>query len=613
MADFGRDGTNSLGYLGVRAVTPPDMKVMNRAPLATDVIGYALGTQWLHVIKAAPLTSIQYVLSSVERNIAVWIPLHGSADNPALPNYSVALGIGTPGLSSTGPIATLGAALVSNGTAANPSFGVVSVSGGGTGLNVTNPYAVYVGGTTGEGPVAQVASLGTIGQVLTSNGNGSRPTWAAGGGGGGAGGPIAVQTFTTPGNATYFPTAGMGSCIVEIIGGGGAGGPGGPSATGFSGAGGGAGGYCRSLFTAAAIGASQTLVVGVGGLGISQLVSGAGASSTFGTSVILTAGGGGAGTAAAAGIGSPGGTGGVATGGNLNVPGQPGSIGFINDPASGGSQGGSGGSGIYGGGGSGAIAPGLAGTGYGSGGAGNFLIGLSGTSGIVVITEYGPYGILPPVHGTTLNVIVYDTPGAGTYTPSSPGVFQVMVEVQGGGSGGYGTQINSSGSDRRSGPGGSSGGYCRRLYSAAEIGASKPYIVGSGGLGVQVFAGNASNGLNSTFSNGLTLMTGGGGLIHPQPPTSVFSSGGIATGGYINIIGQVAPEPFASLGGEVFSTGANSFLGIGGALPNIPNVPGNNGTGYGSGGGPAPGGNIPIYVVGGNGASGVVIITEYIN
>lgn len=55
--------------------------------------------------------------------------------------------------------------------------GTVGVSVGGTGANSATAYAVQCGGTTSTGAHQSVASLGTSGQVLTSQGASALPTW----------------------------------------------------------------------------------------------------------------------------------------------------------------------------------------------------------------------------------------------------------------------------------------------------------------------------------------------------------------------------------------------------------------------------------------------------
>lgn len=50
---------------------------------------------------------------------------------------------------------------------------------GGTGVSSTTVYAVLCGGTTTTGAIQSIASVGTSGQVLTSNGAAALPTFQA--------------------------------------------------------------------------------------------------------------------------------------------------------------------------------------------------------------------------------------------------------------------------------------------------------------------------------------------------------------------------------------------------------------------------------------------------
>lgn len=63
----------------------------------------------------------------------------------------------------------------------------ITVPFGGTGNTTFTPYSLITANTTGTGALQPLASLGTSGQVLTSNGAGAYPTWQASGGGGGDG------------------------------------------------------------------------------------------------------------------------------------------------------------------------------------------------------------------------------------------------------------------------------------------------------------------------------------------------------------------------------------------------------------------------------------------
>lgn len=222
-------------------------------------------------------------------------------------------------------------------------------------------------------------------------------------GGGTAFTSINVQVFTSSG--TYTPTAGMKYCIVKGLGGGGAGGgapaitP--PSQAASAGGGGGAGEYGEGFFSAAAIGASQTVTIGAGGSGVSGGTGNAGDTTSFGSLMTWNGGGGGQtaiavgfATGALAGLGGTGGTGGY-----IHGPGDDGTIGIAQVVNwSGVYQGGLGGDTLYGSGGAETIvsSPGNNGTGYGAGGGGtanltspaSAQIGGNGAGGLIIITEY---------------------------------------------------------------------------------------------------------------------------------------------------------------------------------------------------------------------------------
>lgn len=70
----------------------------------------------------------------------------------------------------------------------------IQTAKGGTGLDATSVYNVVCGGTTTTGPLQQVASVGTSGHVLTSNGAGALPTFQVAPGGGGGGNGLDIRT-----------------------------------------------------------------------------------------------------------------------------------------------------------------------------------------------------------------------------------------------------------------------------------------------------------------------------------------------------------------------------------------------------------------------------------
>ncbi|MFW6750375.1 phage tail protein [Pseudomonas glycinae] len=213
-----------------------------------------------------------------------------------------------------------------------------------------------------------------------------------------------IQKFTE--NGTYIPTPGMKKVRIRIVGAGA--GSGGASATAagqVSASGGGAaGGYAEALLTAADIGASQSVIVGLGGIAGT-------ASGTTGTS-----GGTGGATSVGALLSAPGGLGSIfsiavstvgyalyvggypgapSSGGNLlNMPGAPGYPGIS---VNGSTLAGHGGSGPLGAGGSGyGIGASIQnGTGYGGGGGGvangpsmAARNGAPGAGGVVIFEEY---------------------------------------------------------------------------------------------------------------------------------------------------------------------------------------------------------------------------------
>lgn len=296
-------------------------------------------------------------------------------------------------------LTTAASSILSTSAGGVPTWlSIVTVPNGGTGAATFTANAVICGGTVATGPLQSVASVGTAGQVLTSNGVGALPTFQSAGVGSGAFNSIATQIFVA--NGTYTPTTGMKFCTIECVGGGGAGGGLSAALTIVGvGGGGGAGGYSRKISSAADIGVSQVVTIGAGGTpgAAGNNPGGAGSDTSLGTICIGKGGAGGDGDDGTSGNSSPGGAGGVAGTGDLTIPGQPGFLG-VNSTSLGatGWHGGEGGSSFYG-----AGAParysngdGFAASNYGSGGGGAWTLGGidrsggAGSAGIIVITEY---------------------------------------------------------------------------------------------------------------------------------------------------------------------------------------------------------------------------------
>jgi hypothetical protein len=200
------------------------------------------------------------------------------------------------------------------------------VSQGGTGVASTTAYAVVCGGTTSTGAVQSIASVGTSGQVLTSNGAGALPTFQAAGGGSGT--VLSVQIFTS-GSGTYTPTAGANYIWVRAVGGGGGGGGASATTNGHfsSGSCGGSGGYAEYW------GAAASLAYSVGAAGAGGVAASAGSdggATTLGTAgAQINVGGGlgglhGTSFLAVSFASLLGGSGGTATTGSLLIPGTSG-------------------------------------------------------------------------------------------------------------------------------------------------------------------------------------------------------------------------------------------------------------------------------------------------
>lgn len=214
----------------------------------------------------------------------------------------------------------------------------------------------------------------------------------------GSGRLLGIQVFATAGTATYTPTPGTRSVVVEAVGGGGAGG--GSQVTDSShysvGSGGAAGSWGIGRYTSGFAGV--TVTVGAGGSGAAGAGGGSGSASSFGS--LLTGPGAGGGQTSlpipisSAGLSNQGAPGAAGSGGIMGSSGQPGPCGITlgTGPLSG--QGapsryGAGGANTGGGIGAGAVGQGAGGSGAASGiSQATALAGGAGAPGIVIVWEY---------------------------------------------------------------------------------------------------------------------------------------------------------------------------------------------------------------------------------
>lgn len=159
MADLRVNGLNPLAYLGVRAYTPPAMRVFkNLSPTPQDNQNFNLGDLWLN-----QTTEECFILVALAYGLAVWVPitgggtirtLEGNSGGPVGPNSSYNLNVigdgttvevvGDPSTNTltisaieTGIVSTLTG---NTGGAVSPTGGNINVVGDGTTISVAgNP------------------------------------------------------------------------------------------------------------------------------------------------------------------------------------------------------------------------------------------------------------------------------------------------------------------------------------------------------------------------------------------------------------------------------------------------------------------------------------------
>ena len=204
---------------------------------------------------------------------------------------------------------------------------------------------------------------------------------------------------------------------------------------------------------------------------------------------------------------------------------------------------------------------------------------------------------------TSINIQTFT--GSGTYTPTA-NMKYCIIEVLGGGGAGGGTTAGGG-----SGGGGGSGEYARGVFTAATIGASKTVTIGAGGTGSSGSGGGGGG--TTSVSTLITALGGGGGQANNSNSggPGAGGTGGTQSGNVGSIVrcrGFIGSYGCSVNGGSAGGIGANSQFGMGGAASAGGTFNGGGAAGYGSGGG----GGVGNSTSGGSGASGLVIITEYI-
>jgi hypothetical protein len=196
----------------------------------------------------------------------------------------------------------------------------------------------------------------------------------------------------------------------------------------------------------------------------------------------------------------------------------------------------------------------------------------------------------------------YLTSGSGTYTVTV-GSRAIRVRMVGGGGAGGGTTGVAAGCG-----GGGAGGYVESFIVSPS--ATYSYSIGSAGIGSTTTGGTGGN---TTFGS----FTASGGLGGVNSVGAGGGAGGAASGGNLNIPGShgYPGSRSANPAGQYLSGGgASSMLGPGAAW-GVYTTSSANGSapagGYGGGGSGAQTNGTSGFT-GGNGASGIIIIEEYV-
>lgn len=224
------------------------------------------------------------------------------------------------------------------------------------------------------------------------------------------------------------------------------------------------------------------------------------------------------------------------------------------------------------------------------------------------IVKYSGTGLFTGIT-TPVNVQVFTGAGTYTYTPTS-GMLQCIVQCLAGGGAGGGRPATTI----ASGSGGGAGEYSIGLFSSATIGGSQTVTIGAGGTGVS--GGTGNTGATTSLGSLITSVGGVGGVVVTGiTPASGALGGTGGTGGFFRTPGNSGGNVFISTNPINAGVGANSELGAGGVAPVTTGtvIAGNPGLGFGSGGSGAWAQNaLGSAAAGGNGADGIVIITEYL-
>jgi len=220
------------------------------------------------------------------------------------------------------------------------------------------------------------------------------------------------------------------------------------------------------------------------------------------------------------------------------------------------------------------------------------------------------------IKGVAPSCIIRKFTASSTYTPTVGMVYCIIECVGGGGGGGVagGTSGQTYG-----GGGGGSGGYSRVMATAAAIGASKTVTIGSGGAGGGQGGAGGSNGDPGTDTSvgSLCIAKGGsGGTVGNAGGYGYGGAGGVVGTGDITFLGNAGGTGIYSQNalykGGITGNGAGSYFGGGTPVAPLSGAGISAVNNSGAGGSGAIADSSASAFIGGNGGSGIVIITECI-
>jgi hypothetical protein len=231
----------------------------------------------------------------------------------------------------------------------------------------------------------------------------------------------------------------------------------------------------------------------------------------------------------------------------------------------------------------------------------------------------------PCVTTPGMQIVVRTFAAPGTYMPS-PGLVTAVVETWGAGAGGGGAQPQTSAViPTLGGGGGGSGGYSRKTLASALVLGGVIVTIGAGGVGGTVQGVNGGAGGSTSFG-ALCVANGGAGGV------SAWSSSTAASAGYGGAPAAVGVGDLAfagnagETGGYALTNEEISVVGgrggaapAGGGVANVADTLGGTnvvangppGLSPGAGGGGGASANLAQNAVGGVGANGFCVVTEY--